>query len=349
MKILCVGDLHLRDSLGYAEYFPDKREGEKAEILDFIVKSSAECDAVVLLGDVFHQRNNSSKAVKDLVEFLERFEKHVYIIAGNHEKSSDGKSALDFLKEIKGKNWKIVTDRLYIEHGDENLVFCPFFFYSELGTSNKEEASAQVSRRICEWISPDINKKNYLFVHHAISDVEDYGGINTNQYNEVVLDRKDLEQFKTVFGGHIHFPSNKDNVFIAGSVFANKVGDEHKYVYILDTISNDVEELVLPGRHILKIDYAGIDDLLEIKEPALIKVHVKTDKDVAGLEAMKEKFLEKGQALMIIKENEKQRNSINVSSSNNILDMPLEALLDLYAERRGVSSSKLKDALRLIN
>ena len=347
-KICIIGDLHLKDSLSYSEYFSDKREKEKKEILDYIVMVSSECDKVVTLGDNFHKHDNTSKTIKEFVEFLERFTVPVVVIAGNHEKSSDGKSALDFLKEVKGKHWTIVTDVVYSTHSNENIIFCPYFFYSELSTSNKEDASKEVLSRIFQSISLNKNKKNYLFIHHAISDVLDYGGINTNQYNEVVIDRKDLKQFERAFGGHIHWPSEKDNIIIAGSVFANKVGDEKKYVYILDTETNKVEKKLLPGRQIIKIDYTTKEDLSKIDYPAIIKVHAKTDEQVDELESLKKTLSDKDQVLIIIKD-AADRQTLNVSATNNILDLPLEALLELYAEKRGIPSEKLLQALSLVN
>ncbi len=84
MKILAVGDLHFRNELGYADYIPDHREAEKKGVLDFIVKQAKNHEAVVLLGDIFNARNNSSKVIREVVEFIERFEdKEVYMIAGN--------------------------------------------------------------------------------------------------------------------------------------------------------------------------------------------------------------------------------------------------------------------------
>jgi DNA repair exonuclease SbcCD nuclease subunit len=96
-----IGDLHFKESLGYAEYIKDHRVGEKKKILDFIVEEFSDCDAVVFMGDQLNSRNNTSEVIRDFVSFVERFDgKEVFIIKGNHESTPHGRSAIDFMKEI---------------------------------------------------------------------------------------------------------------------------------------------------------------------------------------------------------------------------------------------------------
>ena len=84
IKIGVVGDMHMREKLGYADYFEDKRTKEKEGVLDYIVDKFKECSAIVFLGDQLNSRNNTSEVIKEFVSFVERFaNKEVYILAGN--------------------------------------------------------------------------------------------------------------------------------------------------------------------------------------------------------------------------------------------------------------------------
>lgn len=84
MKILAVGDLHFKDSLGYADCLEDRRVSEKESVLSFIVDQAEDCEVIVFCGDQLNARNNSSSVLKNFVGFLERFKnKQVFIIAGN--------------------------------------------------------------------------------------------------------------------------------------------------------------------------------------------------------------------------------------------------------------------------
>jgi hypothetical protein len=113
MKQLIIGDLHLRDVLPYSDIVHGGRTEEEKEVLDFIIAQSTDCDSVVLLGDVMNGKVNSSMTIKKLVNFLEQFgDKEIYILSGNHTKLADGRDSLDFLAEIRNKQWTVVTKEI---------------------------------------------------------------------------------------------------------------------------------------------------------------------------------------------------------------------------------------------
>ena len=132
MKIGVIGDLHFKDKLGYSEYVDDRRLAERQNTLDQIYDEFSSHDLIVFMGDNLNSRNNSSKSIKDFVRFVERFDgSEVVILAGNHEKYGDGRSAIDFMKYIKHP-WHIVTNEVMtIERDGLKLVFSPFFYKTE--------------------------------------------------------------------------------------------------------------------------------------------------------------------------------------------------------------------------
>ena len=262
-KILIIGDLHLKEQLSYSNYVKDGRIIEKQEIVDFIVNSSMDCDTIVFMGDQLNAKNNTSETLRYFVNFLERFkDKKLYILAGNHESFGDGRSALDFLKEIKNKeHWTIITNSIFVK---EKMTFCPYFTLAELGVKDDVEGTESVMKQL--------NGGDILFCHHAISDTLTTSGIKTNVFREVVLDKTELEKkYKLVVGGHIHQPQANGKILVAGSVFKDEVNETQKYIWKIDQNTLQVQQIKLPGRDIVKIENPTIDALKEFDKSSIIK------------------------------------------------------------------------------
>src|SRR3990167_4276687 len=220
-----IGDAHFKESLAYADYIDDRREGERKAVLDTIVVAFSDCDTVVFMGDNFDAKTNPSAVIRAFTEFVERFEgKNVFILAGNHEKTADGRSAVDYLQEIKNPKWKVITNKVEV-WGD--FVFCPYFSKQELGVETHEEATKKVLGML--------PAGNFLFCNYAISDSLTVSGQNTNLFPEVVLPKGELEKnYIKVIGGHIHKPQENGKVLVTGCVFSNEVGDSEKFVFKMD-------------------------------------------------------------------------------------------------------------------
>lgn len=335
--ILIIGDLHLKELLGYADYIDDRREGEKKEILDHIVSVGKDCDKVVFLGDQLNNRNNPSSVIKDFVNFVERFNgKELFFLAGNHEKSGDGKSAIDFLREVKNDKWHVITDKVET-FGD--YVFCPYFSRVELDAKDDADATKKVMKML--------EGGKVLFVHHAISDTL-ANGIKTNLFPEVVLPKSQLlKLFKLVVAGHIHTPQQEDGLVVAGSIFCNEVGDNFKDVWLLDEKTLKIKEWQLPGRGIIKLEDPTKTDLKNIYKSSIVKVVI--TKEISD-ENKKEllKSLERFDAYIYLEQIPHKRKKLKLKTDENILDMPIEKLLELYAKEKNIDILKLKKGFELI-
>lgn len=335
-KILVLGDIHWRDSLGYSQYIKDGRESEKKEILDFIVKQSEDCGIVVFGGDQFNQRNPLSETIKEFTEFLERFKnKEIYIIAGNHEIKPNGETAIDYLKTITNKNWHIITDKI---EKVGNMTFCPYFNKSTLGVKTDLAATKKIIQQF--------TKNDMLFVHHAVSETTTTSGISTNIFHEPVLPKKDLEKmFKLVVGFHIHSPQCEGRTIIAGSVVNQECGEHGKFIWKIEEKTLKVEQIPLPGRGIYKLENPTIEDLIAIRNTNIVKVIMtaKVSKDM--LEEIREN-LEKFDASLLLEQYPSERKKLTVT--DNILDYSVEKLLEVYALEKKVDLNKLKSAFELI-
>lgn len=341
MKILCIGDQHFKENLAYADYISDRRIGEKKEVLNLIVKSAEDCGHIVFMGDNFNSKNNSSETNREFVEFIEKFgDKEIYILSGNHEKKGDGKTAIDFLGEIKKKNWHIFTKPSSVEVEGLKLDFLPYMLNSELGVETHAEAT--------EHIMGHLDGGGILFAHHAITGTT-WNGIKTEMFKEVVLPREALEKkYKLTIAGHVHDPQQVGSTIITGSVFTSEVGEKEKFIWKIDDKLN-IEQIKLPCRPISKVilDQSdnGFFELIDLPSKSIVKVIV-TDKSVL-LDEVKE-VLKRFDASLLIESYPSERKKANIEDGV-AFDFSIEALLKLYAEEKGIDVNQLMSGLSIIN
>lgn len=333
---LVIPDTHFKENLGYADYIYDRRIPEKQEILDFIVEQSYDCDKVIFMGDVFNKRNNPSVVIKEVVRFIKRFDgKQIYILAGNHDKVGSGRSSIDFLKEMKNKDWHVITDKI---QNINKITYCPYFSRAELNAKDNIVATKKIMKQL--------HGGDILFVHHAISDTLINEKQTTDIFNEPVLPKKELEKrYKLVIGGHIHKPQASGKTIVTGSIFNNEVGEAQKYIWKVDESNLSVQQIKLPGRGILGLENPNIEDLDKIDKHNIVKVVFTNKEKKKEVEELKEK-LEKFDAYLFLEQYPRQRKKIHFEEG--MLDMPIEKLLECYAKERKVSLKKLQEAFELI-
>lgn len=336
-KIGVIGDMHMKDDLSYADYIDDRRRYEKRSILEFIVESFRDCSSVVFLGDNFNSKNNSSETNRAFVEFVEKFnDKEVYIISGNHEKKGDGRTAIDFLGEIDKPNWHIYTDPTMGRIGNKEVNFIPYMLNSELGVDNCKGATKELVYKMA--MGGDI-----LFAHHSITGTT-FNGVKTDDLNEVVLPREELEKrYKLIMAGHIHKPQQYGKVVITGNVFTSEVGEIEKFIFKIDDELN-VEKIKVPAREIHKIENPTIEKLSSIPDSAIVKVII-TNKAI-DLEEIKQ-HLTRFDATLVIEDYPNTRKKAHLQEG--AFDFSLDSLLKLYAEEKGVEFQKLLKGMQIIN
>lgn len=341
MKILCIGDVHAKDFLSYADYISDKRISEKQEILDFIVNQAKDCQHIVFLGDLFHSKNNSSETNRWVVEFLEKFgNKDIYIISGNHDKKGDGSTAIDFLREVNKKNWHIFTKPEVVCLEDPKTIkldFLPYVLNSELKVENSEQATTKIMEEYL--FNGDI-----LFTHHNITGTV-FNGISTDTLKGVVLPKEELEKkYKLIIAGDIHTPQQYGNVIITGSIFTSEVGEHEKFIWKIDS-DMVVEKIKLPCRPIYKLVNPTEEQLDNVPNNAIVKVVVIDPKiDVEELRLKLVIF----DASLLVEDYPSTRKKMKIDK-NNAMDFSIESLLKLYSEAKNVDYQKLVHGLELLN
>jgi DNA repair exonuclease SbcCD nuclease subunit len=337
--ILVIGDMHFKDRLSYSDHI-DRTE-ERNEILDFIVDQAKDCDTVVSVGDVFDRRDPPASVTRDVAAFFERFKgKQLFIISGNHDKkASGGTTALDFLREIGDKHWKIFTrPQAKVEIEGRIVDFIPHMYKGELGVTTDEDGKKEIMSHL--------NKADIVFHHHAVSDTLS-NGVATNVFNEIVLPKKELEEiYALVVGGHIHTPGIYGRTIVTGSVFNCDMGETAKYIWKIDPKDLSVEQIELPGRGIYKLENPtrrGIEKILAKGEHNIVKVIV-TDKttDINELKRMLSDF----DAYLIVEQYPNERSKVHFE--DGAIDLDVLNLLDVYAKARKVDYNLLCKGYSLI-
>lgn len=333
--ILVIGDLHFKFNLSYSDHIKNGREEEEKEILDFIVKKSEPCNKVVLMGDLFHSRTNSPEVIRKAVEFIERFHgKEIFILKGNHDTISKGKSTLDFLKEIKETKINIITSIEKI--GD--FVFLPNLSKSELEVKSNEAGKKKIMKML-----PD---GKMLFHHYAMSGSKTNTGTLTDIFDEIVLDREELKKkYKLVIAGHIHNPQVVKNVIVTGSVFTDQVNEIEKFIWKVDESTLEVEQIKLSCREIHKLENPTNEDFDKIPRSSIIKVIFTDPKLKDKIEEIKEKLKEFDASILLENFPLKRK---KVHFEEGMLEFDISQLLELYAKQKKVDIKKLVKAFELI-
>lgn len=334
--ILVIGDLHFRESMPYADYISDRRVGEKQEVLDFIVDQAKDCESVVLVGDALNLRNNPSEVIREFVAFIERFkDKELYIIAGNHEKKGNGKTAIDFLGEIGNKKWHIMARPTHFVINGKKIDFLPYMTKYELGVKTNEEATEEVLNHI--------QGGDILFHHHAVSDTVS-NGTSTELFNEIVLPKDKLEsKYKCVIGGHIHTPGVYGRTWVTGSVFNSDMGETQKFIWKVDELKGQVTKIALPGRGIYKLENPTAEQIDAVPVHNIVKVIV-TDKSL-NVEALR-KQLQRFDAFLVVEQYENERQKVHFE--DGAIDLDLSNLLTIYAQARKIDIDLLNKGYDLI-
>jgi len=336
MKVLVIGDIHMRVDLPYSSTIEDGRKAEWTGVLDKIIKTAEECDVVVLLGDILNSRNNPSVVLKELVEFLKRFgDKQIYAISGNHETTTGRNTALDFLQRLEMPNWHFytsitqniqLTDRL-------SATFIPYTLYSVLGATTKEGAE--------KILIDSLKPADVSFSHHAFA-----GGKSTEFFNsEIVLDKDKMSKlFGMNFFGHIHRAELlSPNVQGTGSVFPQEIGEYGKSIWVWDSETKMTKEVPLPVRQIRKIVWEERDDKETIPSNSIVKCYVTNHE--TNLDDVR-KFLSFFDGSTIVEQYPSER--VKIEAGDEGLDLSTDSMLRKYAENRGLVYSDLLEGIELI-
>lgn len=340
MKILIVGDPHFRSQLPYSGAFKDGRRSEWEAVKQMIHDEAKNCDITVLMGDNFNSKHNPSPVNREFVDFLNGFgSQDVYMIAGNHERLGD-QTALDFLKSVDIPTWHVYTEPTYVQLSNGlSFQFVPYMTPGTVDAANNEQARDNVVAML--------KPASYMFHHHIVESTKWEGG-DSSIVNELVLPASVEENYKMVFGGHIHQPSQvTDKTWVVGNIFTNEVGEHEKFIFILDTETNTVEKKKLPCRPIYKVDVQQATSYSDIPAYSIVKATVRDPFFVGARAHITGVLFAHVDAFVLVEQFSKQRKRVDLTETG-ALDLSIDNLLKVYCSQRKISFPDIRTAFDLL-
>lgn len=235
-KILLIGDIHL--GMGYPnsvdKWFEVSREYFNNFLFPILEKELDEDDIIVLLGDLFDNRNVIPINILNYAQYiLEKMSKicPVHLIVGNHDlytKSTNDVNTIKLYKYIP--NVYVYESPSKIEYMGKSILMLPWV----------EKRKDQVE------ILKKFSGCDYLFCHSDLNGAK----MHLNSVAHKNNDKIDVDEFKgyrSVWSGHIHIQQRNKNFTFVGSIHEmdrNDLGNQ-KGVFILDVIGNN--EVFIPN------------------------------------------------------------------------------------------------------
>ena len=231
MTLLFISDIHINLSKN------TKWEITRINKL-FDILSKETYDALILGGDIFDNAKPTLQEIRIFYKNIQKIDKPIYIIAGNHENIEKYKTTFDYLPEVNFK---------YFRNEAISLEKIDLYFVSHTYKDQLTDLRLQLK-----------NKKNILFSHLRC---------NVPPYIKEEYDIKFLSNtFDLVILGDIHQPLELfNNVHYPGQPFSSKYTPnvEHQYFLIdTDTLEITKKELNLPNKILLNLTLKQAKDYI---------------------------------------------------------------------------------------
>lgn len=206
-RAFIISDTHLGARSNSVEWVTEMMNWFEEDFIPRVKSEYRPGDILIHCGDVFDNRQSVNllvlhEGIRLFEELSKIFVDGIYVIAGNHDvmrKTSNDVSSLDVLKYIP--NVHILKDPVIAQIGKIQALFMPW------RTNDEEERKCLQENKI--------HTLNYLFCHTNIRT------LNFNRYTEVDegMSVTELEDFRRVYAGHIHWSQHRGNVTMIGNPY----------------------------------------------------------------------------------------------------------------------------------
>jgi len=265
MKYILFADLHLTGKdTNYVEsgYVYPSKSYTKIEIMSSILDKYKDNDIndknVIILGDIFHEKNIVyASALYLFKSFIEKYtDWKFYIINGNHDVADSSENPLTLVTSFNGySNVTIVDYNQYLVIGENNNVLLCGWHRHQL----------EFLRAIAENI--DMTNINTLISHFGVNEAQ----LSTGIFGVSNIKFSDLSKyFQLILLGHYHKPQEIKNkngmLYYVGSLIQenwNEANEEKRYL-IFDDIEMTVESHIIDGYQ--KYNLIETNDINEVHE-----------------------------------------------------------------------------------
>jgi DNA repair exonuclease SbcCD nuclease subunit len=223
MKILCIGDPHLR--------IEDEIQAKLLiKNINTLLTENTNINIIVILGDILHNHEKLHSASLNLaLEFFKMCKNYcpTYCLVGNHDATNNTiflntNHWMNICKEWK--NFTVVDKPIIIDIKGISLGFCPYVpdgrFVEAISTIKSENGN--------DWLNCNI-----VFVHQLFNGAK-MGAIVAENVEEY------LDDYPLCISGHIHSKQKiKNNLYYTGSSTYVGYGDNgKKYLMLINTEYN---------------------------------------------------------------------------------------------------------------
>lgn len=271
MKLLLIGDLH------FGEKSNSRKHNEQTlELLEWAVAQGRDCDAVVQMGDFFHDR---SRIQLETLEYgvdgaqilMKAFGKdNAYVLAGNHDIFYLNRLDVTSLRSIE-PYVTLVDAPMEI---DEKTMLTPWIVDEDHW------------KQVCD--APSQGYETVLG-HFELNGFDMGGGyVMEKGYSPSAL-----KAYKKVITGHYHSPQKKGNVQYIGIPFPVSMSEANTQlgVWTYDTDTHKLTQVPYNHVKVVSMDYESFQEGdFDLDENTTIRVELPDDITDEDYEALEEKL-----------------------------------------------------------
>jgi len=259
MKLLILGDLHFGEKGD-----SPKHNAQLLELIDHICEEhEGKVDAVVQLGDWYHQRNKIQLSTLNRgIEGAEKLstafgDDNVYVLTGNHD--------IPHRDSLRDSSLISISHLVNIIDKPTTLGNC--FLVPWIITDEDWNTAVEGSEN-----------HSYLLAHLELNGflMNDYYVMEHGQSG------KELRDYTKVFTGHYHSYQEQGNIIYTGTPIPmshNEANRDMGY-WLLDTDTGDYEFVVYDKVRVVSIPYDELEDVIPTLDPHNTSIRVEFPDDL---------------------------------------------------------------------
>jgi DNA repair exonuclease SbcCD nuclease subunit len=211
-------------------------------------------DTVIHLGDVVERRKFINFQIAkhfrvNFVEQLQRIGAKLHVIVGNHDVYFKNTNEVNSMEELLGSSTydvNIYTEGTEVEFDGTNILLMPW-----INNQNYKQSMDMLNTTTAQ----------VVMGHFEIAGFEMYKGVP----NAHGMDYNSFSRFDSVFSGHFHTRSKRENIQYLGTPYEITWSDydDPRGFHIFDTDTRELEFIPNPYRLFHKVKYNDLDKSIE--------------------------------------------------------------------------------------
>lgn len=297
----------------------------------FNIAKDYQVDAIIDCGDFLDKRKEIDANLLDIINknVMEKLPCHLYLTVGNHNlyyRDNSLVNNISIFQKMFPNNVTVIDKFTTI--GVIDLV--PWV--------NKDNTT-EIANRMNQSLSL------YCIGHFELNGFN-FDKVRVAQVSEERVTKQMLKNYKKVFSGHYHIRSEKDNILYVGTPHQLTWIDEgvEKYIYILDDITGDLIELVMPFEMFKQVE-VNDDNWKEVCNDDLKGKKVRVIyEDLKAFNDIQTQFIQINPDIQFIKKNNQKVKEVEIKldESKSLLESILDYVNNIKPENQDKIESLIK-------